>query len=84
MKDENQENEALKDPMILTIPASVTVPGFGFLVALNPDWCFTSQERRASPSSGLSQELCAFPHYQRPRQPSGTSGRLVLLPKAYL
>jgi hypothetical protein len=37
MNDENQENEALKDPLILTIPASVTVPGFGFLVALNPD-----------------------------------------------
>jgi hypothetical protein len=23
--------------MILTVPAYVTVPGFGFLVALNPD-----------------------------------------------
>jgi hypothetical protein len=45
MNDENQENEALKDPVILTIPASITVPGFAFLVALNPDWCFASQER---------------------------------------
>jgi hypothetical protein len=77
MNNENQENEALKDPVILTIPASVTVPGLGFLVALNPDWRFTSQERRASPSSGISQEFFAFPHYQRPQQPSGTSGRLT-------
>ena len=35
MNDENQENEELKGPVIFTIPASVTVPGFGFLVALN-------------------------------------------------
>jgi hypothetical protein len=40
MKDENQENEALQGPVILTLPASLTVPGFGFLVALNPDWRF--------------------------------------------
>jgi hypothetical protein len=33
MNDENQENGR---PMILTVPAYVTVPGFGFLVALNP------------------------------------------------
>jgi hypothetical protein len=33
MNDENQENDR---PVILTIPASLTVPGFGFLVALNP------------------------------------------------
>jgi hypothetical protein len=62
MNDENQENETLKGPVILTIPASLTVPGFGFLVALNPDWCFTWQERKASPSAGFSQELCAFLH----------------------
>jgi hypothetical protein len=37
MNDENQANER---PIILTAPASVAVPGFGFLVALNPDWCF--------------------------------------------
>jgi len=48
MNDENQENEALEGPVIFTIPASLTVPGFGFLVALNRDWCFTSQKRRAS------------------------------------
>ena len=53
MNDENQENEALKGSVIFTIPASLTVPGFGFLVALNPDWCFTSQEGKASPSSRL-------------------------------
>jgi len=35
MNDEDKENEALKGPVILTIPASVAVPGFGFLVALN-------------------------------------------------
>jgi hypothetical protein len=63
MNDENQENER---PVILTAPDSITVPGFGFLIALNPHWCFTSQERKASPSSDLSQELCAFPHYRRP------------------
>jgi hypothetical protein len=40
MNDENRENEASKSPVILTIPASLTVPGFGFLVALNPDWRF--------------------------------------------
>jgi hypothetical protein len=47
MNDENQENEAPKGPVILTMPASLTVPGFGFLVALNPDWRFTWQERKA-------------------------------------
>ena len=68
MNDENQEKEELKGPVIFTIPASLTVPGFGFLVALNPDWCFTSKERNASGSSSMSQELHAFPHYQRQRQ----------------
>jgi len=48
MNDENQENEARKGPLIPTIPASLTVPGFGFLVALNPDWRLTWQERKAS------------------------------------
>jgi len=57
INDENQENEALKDPVILTVPASITVPGFAFLIALNPDWCFTSQERKASPSSSVSSRL---------------------------
>ena len=38
MNDENRENDR---PVILTIPASLTVPDLGFLVALNPDWCFT-------------------------------------------
>ena len=66
MNDENQENEALEAPVTLTIPDSITVPAFAFLVVLNPDCCFTSQERKASPSSDLSQELCAFPHYRRP------------------
>jgi hypothetical protein len=36
MNDENQENER---PVILTAPDSITVPGFGFLIALNPHWC---------------------------------------------
>ena len=39
MNDENQENEALKRATILAAPACFTAPGFGFLVALNPDWC---------------------------------------------
>ena len=38
MNEENQENEELNSPVIFTIPASLTVPGFGFLVALNPVW----------------------------------------------
>src|SRR5215469_10144793 len=56
MNDENQENEALKDPVILTLPASLTVPGFGFLVALNPDWRFTWQERKASSALSLGRD----------------------------
>jgi hypothetical protein len=39
MNDENQENEGLQGPLILTIPACVTAPGYGFLIALNRDWC---------------------------------------------
>ena len=54
MNDENEENEALEGPVIFTIPASLTVPGFGFLIALNPDWGFTSQERNANRSSSVS------------------------------
>ena len=65
MNDENQENER---PMILTAPTCLTVPGFGCLVALNPDWGSASQERKASRSSSTSQELRAFPDQQRPRQ----------------
>jgi hypothetical protein len=57
MNDENQENEALKGPVIFTKPASLTVPGFGSLVALNPDWSFTSQEGKAIPSWGVSSRL---------------------------
>jgi hypothetical protein len=57
MNDKNQENEALKGPVIFTIPASLTVPGFGFLVALSPDWCFTSQERNANRSSSVSSRF---------------------------
>jgi len=34
--NEGQENEALKDPVILTIHAFLTRPGFGFRAALNP------------------------------------------------
>jgi hypothetical protein len=57
MNDENQENEALKGPVIFTIPASLTVPGFGFLVALNPDWYFTSQEKKANRLSSVLSRL---------------------------
>jgi hypothetical protein len=48
MNDENQENEAPHGPVILLIPASVTVPGFGFLVTLNPDWCLPPTRERKS------------------------------------
>ena len=54
MNDENQENDR---PVILTIPASLTVPGFGFLVALNPNWCFTWQERKASSALSVWSRL---------------------------
>ena len=54
MNDENQENDR---PVILTIPASLTVPGFGFIIALNPDWCFTSKERNANQSSSVSSRF---------------------------
>ena len=57
MNDENQENEAAKGPVIVTIPASLTVPGFGLLVALNPDWCFTWQERKASSALSVWSRL---------------------------
>jgi len=57
MNDENQENKALEAPVTLTIPDSITVPAFAFLVVLNPDWRFTSQERKASPSSSVSSRL---------------------------
>jgi hypothetical protein len=56
MNAENQENEALKGPVIFTIPDSLTVPGFGFLIALNPDWRSISYEKKANRlSSGLSR-----------------------------
>ena len=40
MNEATKENEAPKGPVILTIPASLSLPGFGFLVALNTDWRF--------------------------------------------
>ena len=54
MNNENQENER---PMILTAPACLTVPGFGFLIALNPNWSCTSQERNANRSSSVSSRF---------------------------
>jgi hypothetical protein len=54
MNDKDQENG---QPVILTVPTSLTVPGFGFLVALNPDWCFTWQERKASSALSVSSRL---------------------------
>ena len=64
MNDENQENEALKGPVILTIPASLTVPGFGFLVALNRDWCFegddSSRKRRRQVYRSVSKVFDDF------------------------
>ena len=68
MNDENQENEAIQGPVILTIPASLTVPGFGFLVALNTDWRFeginsddeSSRRRRRQEYRSVSKVLDDF------------------------
>ena len=57
MNDEKQENEALKGPVIFTTPCFPNRTWLGFLVALNPDWCLTSQEGKASPSSGVNGTL---------------------------
>jgi hypothetical protein len=57
MNDENQENEGPKGPVILTMPASLAVPGFGFLVVLNPDWRLTWQERKASSALSVWSRL---------------------------
>jgi hypothetical protein len=57
MNDENQENEALEGPVIFTISASLTVPGFGFLVALNPDWRFALQKKKANRLSSVLSRL---------------------------
>ena len=64
MNDENQENEAPKGPVILTIPDSVAVPGFGFLIALNRDLCFegdnSSRTRRRQVRRSVSKVLDDF------------------------
>jgi hypothetical protein len=57
MNDENQENEELKGPVIFTIPDSLTVPGFGFLIALNPDWRSISYEKKANRLSSVLSRL---------------------------
>ena len=57
MNDINQENEKLRGPVIFTIPASLTAPGFGFLIALNTDWCFTSQKKKANRLSSVLSRL---------------------------
>jgi hypothetical protein len=57
MNDANRENEALKGRVISTITASLTAPGFGSLIALDPDWCFTSKEGKASQSSSDSSRI---------------------------
>jgi hypothetical protein len=82
MNDENEENEALEGPVIFTIPASLTVPGFGFLIALNPDWGFTSQERNANQSSSVSSRFFgrgrqATTTHQRPSEYLRTNGTLA-------
>jgi hypothetical protein len=61
MNDENQENDR---PVILTIPASLTLPGFGFLVALNRDWCFSSQERNANRHRASRRDSSVVPGEQ--------------------
>ena len=49
MNDENLKNRGPRRPLIFIVPA------YGLIVAVNRDWCFTSQERRASrPRKGYS------------------------------
>jgi hypothetical protein len=64
MSDENQENEALKGPGIFTISASLTVPGYGCLIALNRDWCFegddSSRTRRRQVRRSVSKVFDDF------------------------
>jgi hypothetical protein len=64
MNDENQENETPKGPVISTIPDSVAVPGFGFLIALNRDWWFegddSSRTRRRQGCQSVSKVLEDF------------------------
>jgi hypothetical protein len=57
MNDENQKNEELKGPVIFTIPDSLTVPGFGFLIALNPDWRSISHEKKTNRLSSVLSRL---------------------------
>jgi hypothetical protein len=58
MNEDNQENEVLKGPVILTVPAFVTVPGYGFIVALNPDWCFEEINNGDDSSRTRRRQVC--------------------------
>jgi hypothetical protein len=54
MNDKNQENRAPRGPLIFTVPA------YGLIVAVNRDWCFTWQKRRASsPPKTYSPPVCS-------------------------
>jgi hypothetical protein len=58
MNDENQENGGPKSPVILTIPACVTAPGYGFLIALNRDWCFEGINNDDDYSRTRRRQVC--------------------------
>jgi hypothetical protein len=57
MNNVNQENEELRGPVISTIPASLSAPGFGFLVALNTDWRSASREKKVNRLSSVLSRL---------------------------
>jgi hypothetical protein len=48
MNDPNQENQARERGIINTAPACVTLPGYGFLLALNLDWFLPPKRERKS------------------------------------
>ena len=48
MNDTNQEKQALERRIINTASACVTIPGYGVLLALNPDWYLPPTRDRRS------------------------------------
>ena len=48
MNDTNHENQALERRIINTARACVMLPGYGFLVVLNPDCCLPPKRERES------------------------------------
>ena len=48
MNDTNHENQAQERRIINTAPACFMLPGYGFLVALNPDCCLPPKREHES------------------------------------